>query len=185
MNHARPLPVIQAVLLFLCIGAILLALANSSTSQVLFAGDVYAEIGPVYSRVHHDSEIITVYLNDYALPTNATNGKWGGPWFTSTDFKTYMILAVVTLSVAAVCTMIEVGVILHRMLHPTQSNLSSTPAVIMCGVSIMLLIIAAVGMHATTNLKIAGLKSVAAWGMAGAPIAIGIQVLVGLMLLCC
>lgn len=185
MSHVRPLPIVQTVLLFLCIGTILTALTNSNTAEVRLGDKVYAEIGPAFSKVHHNEKIITVYLSDYSLPGNSTEGKWGGPWYASTDFHTYMILAVTTLTTAAICSIIEIAVILHRMLHPSRENLSNTPAVVMCGVSIMMLIVAVIGMQSTVNLKLAGLKTTASWGMAGAPVAIGFQVVVGILLLCC
>ena len=177
----RPPAIVAVVVLFLGLGSILLSLCSRNNATVTLGDTLYAEIGPVYSRVHFNGEKTTVTLNDYRLPAGDTNGKWGGPWFVSSDFHTYMVVLVATLCVAVVAMCVQIGVLVHKLRVPAYTR---TPAVIMTGLNCVVLLVAIIAFSATLNLKISGTTPATSWGFSGVAGAFSLQILVA-FLLCC
>jgi hypothetical protein len=167
--------------LVLCLVAIGLTLGNYNTASVTLDGELYAELGIVSSRVHYKGQITRVTLNDYNLPTNATTGAWGGPWFVNTRFHTWMSLATASVAVVFLFTCVQLGLVIHHLRFP---DFKLSAVVFLTAINIIVLVATAVGVSSMFQQKISGVKPVPEWGVAGVSSIFSLQIFFGLLLCC-
>jgi hypothetical protein len=177
MNHC--VSILAVIFLFICIFGIGVSVGSYNLAKVTLDGHIYAEVGVIYSRVKFSGKTTTVTLNNYQLATNSTVGDWGGPWFVSTSFHTYMVLATSVLFTALVSTCVQLGLVFHKM---RNEKYSKTPLTLMTAVSFVMLVTASVAISNIFELKLSGVTPTADWGIAGVSSAAGSQFFVAILL---